>query len=70
MKLSFFKSHHRKNSVRDKVIDKKWIYLERYTFHRQNAVYLKTQEPPWEKHTLQTECGSSQEAKVPEIWGG
>ena len=28
-------SHHRKNSVRDKVIGNKWIYLERNTLHRQ-----------------------------------
>ena len=28
-------SHGRKNSVRDKVIGKKWIYLERNTLHRQ-----------------------------------
>ena len=36
MKLRFLMSHHRKNSVRDKVIGKKWIYsdTERNTFHR------------------------------------
>ena len=34
MKLRFCMSHHRKNSVRDKVVGKKWIYLQRYTFHR------------------------------------
>ena len=27
-------SHHRKNSVRDKVTDKKWIYLKRNTLYR------------------------------------
>ena len=31
MKLRFLMSHRRKNSVRDKVIGKKWIYLERNT---------------------------------------
>ena len=31
LKLWFLMSHHRKNSVRDKVIGKKWIYLERNT---------------------------------------
>ena len=38
MKLRFLMSHHRKNSVRDKVIGKKWIYsdTERSTFHRQS----------------------------------
>ena len=29
MKLRFLISHHRKNSVRDKVIGKQWIYSER-----------------------------------------
>ena len=29
-------SHGRKNSVRDKVIGKKWVYLERNTPHRQS----------------------------------
>ena len=31
MKLRFFMSQHRENSVRDEVIGKKWVYLERYT---------------------------------------
>ena len=37
MKLSYLMSHHRKNSVRDKVTGKKWIYSdsERSTLHRQ-----------------------------------
>lgn len=38
MKLRFLMSHHRKNSVRDKVIGKKWIYLERNTLHRVLAI--------------------------------
>ena len=46
MKLRFFMSHHRRNSVRDKVMGKKWIYLERYTFHRQNVGHLRRQEAP------------------------
>ena len=29
IKLMFLMSHHRKNSVRDKVIGEKWVYLER-----------------------------------------
>ena len=33
-KLRFLISHHRKNSVRDKVIVKKWFYSERNIFHR------------------------------------
>ena len=38
MKIRFLMSHHWKNSVRDKVIGKKWIYsdTERSTFHRQS----------------------------------
>ena len=37
MKLRFLMSHHRKNSVRDKLIGKKWIYSDsvRSTLHRQ-----------------------------------
>ena len=51
MKLRFLMSPCRKNSVRDKVIGKKWIYLKRYTFHRQNVVHLKRREWHWEKHS-------------------
>ena len=36
MKLRFLMSYCRKNSVRDKVIGKKWIYLEKNTLHRQS----------------------------------
>ena len=40
MKLRFFMSHHKKNSVRDTVIGKKWIYSdsERSTLHRVWAI--------------------------------
>ena len=40
MKLGFLMSHHRKNSVRDKVIGNKWIYsdTERSTLHRVRAI--------------------------------
>ena len=41
MKLRFLMSHQRKNSVRDKVIGKKWIYLERNTLHRQSVGHLR-----------------------------
>ena len=39
MKFRFLMSHHRKNSVSDKVVDKKWIYsdTERSTLHRQSV---------------------------------
>ena len=41
MKLRFLMSHHRKNSVRDKVMGKKWSYLERNTVHRQSVGHLR-----------------------------
>ena len=41
MKLRFL-SHCRKNSLRDKVIGKKWIYLERDIPHRQCAAAAKS----------------------------
>ena len=37
MKLKFLMSYCRKNSVRDKVIGEKWIYLERNRLHRQSV---------------------------------
>ena len=39
MKLRFLMSHCRKNSLRDKVIGKKWVYsdTERSTLHRQSV---------------------------------
>ena len=67
MKLRFFMTHHRKKSVRDKAIDKKWIYLERYTFHRQNVICLKRKKRLWEKYSPPTECGPSRKVRVPEI---
>ena len=49
MKLRLFMSHHRKNSVRNKVIVKKWIYsdTERSTLHRQSAGHHRGQAQPW-----------------------
>ena len=41
MELRFLMPHGRKNSVRDKVTGKKWIYLERNTLHRQRVGHLK-----------------------------
>ena len=41
MKLRFLMSQHRKNSVRDKVIGKKWIYLYRNTLYRQRVGHLR-----------------------------
>ena len=40
MKLKFLMSHHRKNSARDKVIGKKWIYSDsdRSALHRVRAI--------------------------------
>ena len=45
MKLRVFISC-RKNSVRDKVIGKKWIYLERNTLHKQIVGHLRKKEAP------------------------
>ena len=39
-------SQYRKNSVRYKVIGKKWIYLERNTLHRQIVGHLRKKEAP------------------------
>ena len=70
LKIMFLMFHHRKNSVRDKAIGKEWIYSEKYTFHRQNVIYLKRWEWLWGKHTPQTECGPSQKVRGPEMWLG
>ena len=36
----------RRKSVRDKVIGKKWIYLEKNIFHRQSVDHLRRSEWP------------------------
>ena len=41
MKLKIWMSHGRKNSVRDKVIGKEWIYLKRNTLHGQSVGHLR-----------------------------
>ena len=48
MKLRFLMSHRGKNSVRDKVIGKKWIYSERNTLHiqRQSMGHCRWQRQP------------------------
>ena len=46
LRLRFFVSQYRKNSVRYKVIGKKWIYLERNTLHRQSVGHLRKKEAP------------------------
>ena len=48
VKLRFLVSHHRKNSVRDKVIVKKWIYSdsERSTLHRQSVGHCRGRVRP------------------------
>ena len=45
LKLRLLMSHGRKNSVRDKVIGKKWIYLERNIIHRQYGPSWKERVP-------------------------
>ena len=44
MKLRFLMSHRWKNSVRDRVIGKKWICLERDMLHRQSVAHLQRWE--------------------------
>ena len=48
MKFRFLMSHHRKYSVRDKVMS---IYLTRNSFRRQNVGHLERQGP-CEKHIV------------------
>ena len=51
MKLRFFMSHGRKNSMRDKVIGKKWIYLER-THSIDRMRFVSKSKRPWgERHS-------------------
>ena len=58
MKVRFLMSHHRKNSVRDKVECKKWIYLERNTLHRMWAMSEGKNRP--KRNTFhRQECGLS-----------
>ena len=45
-KLRFLTSHYRKNSVRDKVIGKMWIYSERNAFHRQSVGHRRGRVQP------------------------
>ena len=49
MKLRFLIFHHGKNSVRDKVMSKKWIYSdsERSTLHRKSVGHRKGWVWPW-----------------------
>ena len=49
MKLRLLMSHHRKNSVRDKMMGKKQIYSdsERSTLHRQSVGHCWGQVRPW-----------------------
>ena len=51
MKLRFLMSHHIKKSERDKVIGKKWIYLERNTLHRQEC-------GPSQRESAASKCGA------------
>ena len=37
MKLKFLMPYHRENSLRDKVIGRMWIYLEKNTLHRESV---------------------------------
>ena len=52
-------SQCRKNSMRDILIGKRWVCLERCTLHRQHAAYLSRQEWPGEKYTPCSPPGQS-----------
>ena len=67
--------------MRDKAIGNTWIYLKKYTFHRQYLDSFKRQEQLKDMRSSQnvstvveeahsTECGPSQEARGPETWDG
>ena len=63
MKLRFLISHCRKNSVMDKVIGKKWIYLERNILHRMWAISEGKNRP--KRNTFhRQECGLSWRVSV------
>ena len=60
MKLRFLMSQCKRNSVREKVIGKEWMYLERHTFHRWSVVHLSGAVRVALEETHCTECGPSQ----------
>ena len=51
VKLGFLMSHGRKNSMRDKVIGKKWIYLERIHSIDRMRFVSKSKRPWGERHS-------------------
>ena len=51
-----------------KVIGKKWIFWERYTFYRQNVVSLKVRTALGEK--LHRQMWTISAGERPEMWGG
>ena len=59
--LRFLMSHWGKNSVKYKVIGKKWIYLERNTLLTESG-HLRGQVQPW-KHTPQRRVWAITESK-------
>ena len=63
LKLRFLMSHCRKNSVRDRVKYKKWIYLERNTLHRMWAI-SEGENGPKRNTFHRQECGLSRRVSV------
>ena len=63
MKLRFLMSHCRKNSVRDKVIGKKWIYREKHTQQTECGPFQKAGAAVVETLHRQ-ECGLMQRVNV------
>ena len=71
MKLRFLMSHHRKNSVRDKVIGKKWIYLERDLHFIDRMQSISKGKNDLGRNTLhRQEYGPSQKVRGPQILPG
>ena len=68
MKLRFSTSHGRKNSVRDKVIGKKWIYLERNTLRTERGPSQKERAALGETLHRQS-VGISEGEKGTRVWG-
>ena len=63
MKVRFLMSHCRKNSVRDRVKCKKWIYLERNILHRMWAI-SEGKNGPKRNAFHRQECGVSRGVSV------
>ena len=69
-KLRFLMSHHRKSSLRDKVIGKKRIYLGRNRLHRWSEGDLRRIEALGETHSADRVWAMPKGKSGLEIWCG